>query len=51
MTEKARLIEYTFPLKQASLNSVHETKVRHGDISTVDIGPVHPERPPGGGEE
>jgi hypothetical protein len=29
MTDKPRLIEVAFPLKQASLTSVHEKNVRH----------------------
>ncbi|MDD2694623.1 MAG: DUF1156 domain-containing protein [Anaerolineales bacterium] len=36
MTDK-RLIEVAFPLKQASLDSVHEKNVRHGHISTLHI--------------
>ena len=35
-----RLIEATFPLKQASLDSVHEKNVRHGHISTLHIWPA-----------
>ncbi|HEY7494178.1 MAG TPA: DUF1156 domain-containing protein [Candidatus Tectomicrobia bacterium] len=35
-----RLIEVTFPLKQASLDSVHEKNVRHGHISTLHIWPA-----------
>src|SRR5437899_6666911 len=35
-----RLIEYAFPLKQASLDSVHEKNVRHGHISTLHIWPA-----------
>ena len=35
-----RLIEHTFPLKQASLDSVHEKNVRHGHISTLHIWPA-----------
>lgn len=35
-----RLIEHAFPLKQASLNSVHEKSVRHGHISTLHIWPA-----------
>ena len=38
--EKARLIERAFPLKQASLDSVHEKNVRHGHISTLHIWPA-----------
>lgn len=40
MTDKPRLIETAFPLKQASLNSVHEKSVRHGHISTLHIWPA-----------
>ena len=39
MTTK-RLIEAAFPLKQASLDSVHEKNVRHGHISTLHIWPA-----------
>ncbi|MGH8247510.1 MAG: DUF1156 domain-containing protein, partial [Gammaproteobacteria bacterium] len=39
MTDK-RLIESAFPLKQASLDSVHEKNVRHGHISTLHIWPA-----------
>ncbi len=39
MTDK-RLIEEAFPLKQASLNCVHEKNVRHGHISTLHIWPA-----------
>ncbi len=39
MTEK-RLIEEAFPLKQASIDSVHEKNVRHGHISTLHIWPA-----------
>lgn len=35
-----RLIEVDFPLKQASLDSVHEKNVRHGHISTLHIWPA-----------
>ncbi len=35
-----RLIEYTFPLKQTSLDAVHEKNVRHGHISTLHIWPA-----------
>jgi len=35
-----RLIEVAFPLKQASLDSVHEKNVRHGHISTMHIWPA-----------
>ena len=37
MTDFPRLIEFAFPLKQASLDSVHEKNVRHGHISTLRI--------------
>jgi putative DNA methylase len=36
----SRLIESAFPLKQASINSVHEKNVRHGHISTLHIWPA-----------
>lgn len=39
MTDK-RLIEETFPLRQTSLDSVHEKNVRHGHISTLHIWPA-----------
>jgi adenine-specific DNA methylase len=38
--EDTRLIEVAFPLKQASLDSVHEKNVRHGHISTLHIWPA-----------
>ncbi len=44
MTNDRRLIEVAFPLKQASLDSVHEKNVRHGHISTLHIWPAR--RPP-----
>ena len=40
MTDISRLIEHAFPLKQASLDSVHEKNVRHGHISTLHIWPA-----------
>ena len=40
MTDTPRLIERAFPLKQASLDSVHEKNVRHGHISTLHIWPA-----------
>src|ERR671913_151543 len=40
MTAFPRLIEHSFPLKQASLDSVHEKNVRHGHISTLHIWPA-----------
>lgn len=38
--EKKRLIEVAFPLRQASIDSVHEKNVRHGHISTLHIWPA-----------
>jgi adenine-specific DNA methylase len=38
--DKPRLIERAFPLKQTSLDSVHEKNVRHGHISTLHIWPA-----------
>ena len=35
-----RLIEAAFPLKQTSMDSVHEKSVRHGHISTLHIWPA-----------
>ncbi len=40
MKDVPRLIEVAFPLKQASLDSVHEKNVRHGHISTLHIWPA-----------
>jgi putative DNA methylase len=40
MNDRPRLIEVAFPLKQASLDSVHEKNVRHGHISTLHIWPA-----------
>ncbi len=40
MSDFERLIEHAFPLKQASLDSVHEKSVRHGHISTLHIWPA-----------
>ncbi len=39
-THDKRLIEVAFPLKQTSLDSVHEKNVRHGHISTLHIWPA-----------
>ena len=39
MTTK-RLVETAFPLKQTSMDSVHEKNVRHGHISTLHIWPA-----------
>ena len=36
----SRLIEVAFPLRQASLDSVHEKNVRHGHVSTLHIWPA-----------
>lgn len=36
----SRLIEHAFPLRQASIDSVHEKNVRHGHISTLHIWPA-----------
>ena len=38
--DRPRLIERAFPLKQASIDSVHEKNVRHGHISTLHIWPA-----------
>ncbi len=35
-----RLIESAFPLKEASIDSVHEKNVRHGHLSTLHIWPA-----------
>ena len=40
MEDTPRLIEHAFPLKQTSLDSVHEKNVRHGHISTLHIWPA-----------
>jgi len=37
MNDHPRLIECGFPLKQTSIDSVHEKNVRHGHISTLHI--------------
>ena len=39
-TNDKRLIEVAFPLKQVSLDSVHEKNVRHGHISTLHVWPA-----------
>ena len=39
-TDGSRLIEVAFPLRQASLDSVHEKNVRHGHVSTLHIWPA-----------
>ena len=39
-SDSKRLIEVAFPLKQVSLDSVHEKNVRHGHISTLHIWPA-----------
>ena len=40
MTDRPRLIEVAFPLREASIDSVHEKNVRHGHISTLHIWPA-----------
>ena len=40
MTDRPRLIEFAFPLRKASEDSVHEKNVRHGHISTLHIWPA-----------
>src|SRR5438093_3769528 len=40
MSDHQRLIEVAFPIKQASIDSVHEKNVRHGHISTLHIWPA-----------
>ncbi|MBE7518483.1 MAG: DUF1156 domain-containing protein [Thermoflexaceae bacterium] len=40
MNDTPRLIEVAFPLRQASIDSVHEKNVRHGHISTLHIWPA-----------
>src|SRR2546430_7363923 len=40
MDDAPRLIEVAFPLKQTSIDSVHEKNVRHGHISTLHIWPA-----------
>jgi hypothetical protein len=40
MTDFPRLIEHAFPLKQASLDNVHQKNVRHGHISTLHMWPA-----------
>lgn len=41
MTDKPRLIEAAFPLKQASVATpVHEKSVRHGHIGPLHIWPA-----------
>ncbi len=32
MSDYSRLIDHAFPLRQASIDSVHEKAVRHGHI-------------------
>ena len=39
VTKAKRLIEAAFPVREASLDSVHEKKVRHGHISTRSVWP------------
>src|SRR5512137_1528271 len=40
MDDSKRLIEVDFPLRQVSIDSVHEKNVRHGHISTLHIWPA-----------
>jgi putative DNA methylase len=40
MNDYPRLIEHAFPLRQASIDSMHEKNVRHGHISTLHIWPA-----------
>ena len=40
LNDQKRLIEVAFPLKQVSLDSVHEKNVHHGHISTLHIWPA-----------
>ena len=40
MKDYSRLIEHAFPLRQTSIDSVHEKNVRHGHISTLHIWPA-----------
>ena len=40
MKDYSRLIEHAFPLRQASIDSVHEKNVRHGHISTLHVWPA-----------
>ena len=35
-----RLIESAFPLKETSIDSVHEKNIRHGHISTLHVWPA-----------
>ena len=39
-SDRTRLIENAFPLRQASIDSVHEKNVRHGHISTLHTWPA-----------
>ena len=47
MSNDKRLIEVALPLREASIDSVHEKKIRHGHISTLHIWPAR--RPPAAG--
>ena len=40
MPDDTRLIEVAFPIREVSLDSVHEKSVRHGHISTLHIWPA-----------
>ena len=40
MNDQPRLIEVAFPMKEASVASMHEKNVRHGHISTLHVWPA-----------
>src|SRR3954454_16360751 len=40
MNDYSRLIEHAFPLRQASIDSVHEKAARHGHLSTLHTWPA-----------
>ena len=40
VADATRVFEVAFPLKQVSLDSVHEKNVRHGHVSTLHIWPA-----------
>ena len=40
MSDELRLVEMAFPVRNVSLDSVHEKNVRHGHISTLHIWPA-----------
>src|SRR3977135_3653204 len=39
-TDRPRLIDVHFPIKEVSIDAVHEKNVRHGHISTLHIWPA-----------